>query len=171
MSTIFDEVVRYGLMERDNDTRAPAALAHIQALLDAVAALARADRGGRDEALALADRRGQALTRAEEDRRWALTDLEHARAAGAAWKREAERLKRKVDAPAARAPRTAAQVWAGLGKGDHSGIRAGGFGELAEALDREAGLALPKCTCPVDPDGPDRGDPLSTCPVHGWVKR
>jgi hypothetical protein len=30
-------------------------------------------------------------------------------------------------------------------------------------------LPARRCTCPVDPDGPERGDPLSTCHVHGWT--
>lgn len=27
-------------------------------------------------------------------------------------------------------------------------------------------LTPPRCTCPVDPDGPDRGYPSATCGVH-----
>lgn len=44
--------------------------------------------------------------------------------------------------------------------------------QRAEAVPLAAGVNPDegRCVCPVDPDGPERGDVISTCPVHGWAQ-
>lgn len=43
------------------------------------------------------------------------------------------------------------------------------IGDQVKALVKVVGPPAVRCACPVDPDGPERGDPLSTCLTHGWT--
>lgn len=58
-----------------------------------------------------------------------------------------------------------ATPWASL----HEWLRAVGVDVEHSPGAKVVGPPAVRCACPVDPDGPERGDPLSTCLTHGWT--